>query len=75
MTQKLVLRPQAVIDLDDQALYIALDSVEGGLRFYIAAHAAYARLLGMPELGARRKLENPDLAGLRIGLSPTSPII
>ena len=66
MTRKLVIRPQAVIDLDEQALYIARDSIEVGLRLYLAAHGAYARLLDMPELGSRRELAIPELNGLRM---------
>lgn len=73
MTRKLLIRPQAIIDLDDQALHIAVDSIEAGLRLYVAAHAAYARLLDMPELGARRRLEKPDLVGLRMWPIPDFP--
>ena len=73
MSKKLVIRPQAVVDLDDQALFIAVDSIEAGLRLYAAAHEAYARLLGMPELGARRELENPELEGLRMWPIPDFP--
>lgn len=73
MSNKLIIRPQAVYDLEDQALYLAADSIEAGLRLYAAAQAAYARLLSLPELGAPREFGLEQLAGLRMWPIPDFP--
>jgi toxin ParE1/3/4 len=73
VSKKLVVRPQAVVDLDDQALFIAIDNMEAGLRLYAAAHDAYARLLEMPELGTRCEVGTVELEGLRMWPIPGFP--
>lgn len=41
MKRDIVIRPQADADLDEQADYIALDSLESSKRFYEAAQKVF----------------------------------
>jgi toxin ParE1/3/4 len=52
-------------DLDEQALYIARDSVDTALRFLDAAEGAFERLRFLPEIGRRRDFIHPELSGVR----------
>jgi toxin ParE1/3/4 len=71
--RRLVIRPKADIDLDEQALFIGLDSIDAAIRFYGAATAAFERLLTMPELGVARPLGSTRLEGLRMWPIPDFP--
>ncbi|HEV2853374.1 MAG TPA: type II toxin-antitoxin system RelE/ParE family toxin [Thermoanaerobaculia bacterium] len=51
MKRRLVVRPLAKGDLDEQARYIARDNVEAALRLLDAAEAAFDRLRSLPEIG------------------------
>jgi plasmid stabilization system protein ParE len=62
---RLVVRPLAQSDLDEQAHYIAQDSLDAALRFLDAAEAAFDRLAGFPEAGRRREFRHPDLRDVR----------
>jgi plasmid stabilization system protein ParE len=68
--RRLVVRPLAKSDLDEQARYIAHDNVEAALRFLEAAEAAFDRLRSLPEVGKIRKFQHPGLAGVRSWLLP-----
>lgn len=65
--RRVVLRPRADLDIDDQFEYLA---VEGGLataeRFLNALRATLAALQENPKLGSSRNLPDERLAGLRI---------
>ncbi len=65
MRRRVVVRPLAKEDLDEQAGHIAQDSVDAALRFLDAAEAAFDRLGFLPELGRRRAFRHPDLAHVR----------
>lgn len=65
MSCRVVVRPLAESDLDEQALYIAQDSVNAALRFLDAAQSAFDRLRSFPEIGRSREFLHPDLRGVR----------
>lgn len=65
MSRRVVVRPLAESDLDEQALHIAKDSVSAALRFLDAAQAAFDRLHSFPEIGRAREFLHPDLKGVR----------
>jgi toxin ParE1/3/4 len=69
----LVIRPEAEVDLDEQALFIAVDNMDAALRLFAAATRAYQRLLEMPELGVARQLGSKRLEGLRMWPIPDFP--
>jgi len=65
VSRRIVVRPLAKSDLDEQALYIAQDSVNAALRFLDAAQAAFDRLSSFPEIGTRREFLHLDLRDVR----------
>jgi toxin ParE1/3/4 len=59
-------RPQARLDILEQAIYLGEEaSEEVALRFIEAVDAAFRRLASTPEIGRRRDFRNPRLVGLR----------
>jgi toxin ParE1/3/4 len=65
VSRRLVARPLAKSDLDDQALFIAKDSVNAALRLLDAAESAFDRLRSFPEIGKRRWFLRSDLRDVR----------
>jgi toxin ParE1/3/4 len=65
VSRRVVVRPLAKEDLDEQARYIARDSVAAALRFLDAAESAFDRLSSMNEVGRRRAFLHPELAQVR----------
>jgi toxin ParE1/3/4 len=65
VSRRVVVRPLAQSDLDEQALYIAQDSVDAALRFLDAAQTAFGRLRSFPEIGRSREFLHPDLRNVR----------
>lgn len=65
MKRRLVVRPLAKGDLDEQARYIAHDDVEAALRFLDAAEGAFDHLRSLPEIGKARKFLHPELVNVR----------
>ena len=62
-----VIRPRADTDLDDQALYYALESSpELGHRFLVSAHETFSLLATQPDMGWNPKLRSRDLQMLRL---------
>jgi toxin ParE1/3/4 len=61
-----VVRPQARSELDDQAEYIACDSLDAAIRFLRAAEATFDQLAGSPELGRRWESTHERLRGIRV---------
>lgn len=60
-------QPQALEDLYRQGRYYTeAGSPEIAIRFLAAAERAFAQLVTMPEMGARRTYRNARLAGLRL---------
>jgi toxin ParE1/3/4 len=62
---RVVVRPRVRTDLDEQARYIAQDSLDAALRFLTAAESTFEKLGAMPEIGRRRSFRHPSLAGVR----------
>jgi toxin ParE1/3/4 len=65
VSRRLVVRPLAKSDLDEQSLYIAKDSVNIALRFLDAAEAAFDRLRSFPGVGTRRHFLHSELKDVR----------
>jgi toxin ParE1/3/4 len=63
---RIVIRPRADFDLEEQAEYIARDSVAAARRFYEAATKAFKTLANMPEMGGSWGSRNPTVADLRV---------
>ncbi|MDY7002568.1 MAG: type II toxin-antitoxin system RelE/ParE family toxin [Cyanobacteriota bacterium] len=63
MTRKVVIRPKASDDLDEQFAYIAEDNMDAGLRFFDATRETISQLAKMPGIGS--PVQNASLAGLR----------
>jgi len=65
--RRILLRPEAERDLDEQADYIARDhSLEAALRFYAAVEETLALLMAQPRMGTARRFRNPLLSGVRM---------
>ncbi len=67
MTGRILVRPAADRDLDDQAEYLAdRQNLEAGLRFYRAAEETFRLLAGQPKLGRIAGYGTQLLAGMRM---------
>ena len=67
MNPRYVLRPQADLDLDQHAYYLAKEaSQDVGHRFLVAAHETFALLATQPEMGWHSRLKHPGLESLRV---------
>ncbi len=65
MKHRLVVRPKAKVDLDEQSRYIARDNLDAALRFLEAAESAFDRLRSFPEVGTSRRFKHPKLSNVR----------
>lgn len=65
MTGKILIRPSAHLDLDNQAAFIQKDNPHAAVRFLEAAYDAFQLLAQMPELGTACRFNNPKAAGIR----------
>jgi toxin ParE1/3/4 len=65
MTRRIVIRPRASFDLDEQFAYIAANNFDAALRFFDAARQTFSQLAQMPGIGSLYNIENPRLVGLR----------
>ncbi|HEY9419843.1 MAG TPA: type II toxin-antitoxin system RelE/ParE family toxin [Thermoanaerobaculia bacterium] len=72
MSRRLVVRPAARNDLDEQARYIAQDNVDAALRFLEAAEEAFDRLRSLPETVASGDSYIPSSREFAPGLFPDS---
>ena len=67
MRRKIIVRPEAVRDLDAQAEYIAEHSgLDTALRFHLSAQEAFALIATQPRMGRTRTFANPRIRGVRI---------
>ena len=66
MSTRIVLRPQAVRDLDAQAAYIGRNSLAAAARLLDAARATFEQLAAAPELGARQEFQHNTLRSVRV---------
>ncbi|MCW6050985.1 type II toxin-antitoxin system RelE/ParE family toxin [Lyngbya sp. CCAP 1446/10] len=65
MTRRIVIRPMASFDIDEQFAYIATNNFDAALRFFDAARQTFSQLAQMPAIGSLYSIENPRLVGLR----------
>ena len=69
MSRKIVIRPAADRDLDEQAEYIAQhQDLATALRFYRAAEETFLLIAAQPKMGWTRDFGNPRLKGVRMCL-------
>lgn len=67
MKHRILLRPAAERDLDDQAEYLAAhQSLQAGLRFYRAAQETFRLLASQPKMGRLTEYRIPFLTGVRM---------
>ena len=67
MKQKIIVRPEAVRDLDAQAEYIAEHcDLDTALRFYLVAEETFALIATQPRMGRTKAFGNPFLRGVRM---------
>ena len=67
MKRRIVVRPAADRDLDEQAEYFAAHrNLETGLRFYRAAEETFQLLASQPEMGKLGEYRSPFLTGMRM---------
>ena len=65
MTRRILIRPRASIDLDEQFAYIAEDNFDAALNFFDAARQTFSQLAQLPSIGSIYEVKNPRLVGLR----------
>jgi toxin ParE1/3/4 len=65
MTPRVILRPPAVRDMEDFAVYLAARNVAVADRFLDSCMSDFQRLSEMPGMGARREFRNPKASGIR----------
>ena len=79
MTRRILIRPRASVDLDEQFAYIAEDNFDGALNFFDAARQTFSQLAQLPSIGSIYAVKNPRLVGLRKwsvkGFNPHSALI
>ena len=67
MTRRILIRPAANRDLEEQAQYLAAHSgIETALRFYEVADDTFRLLCSHPQLGRATRIQNPLLANTRM---------
>ena len=65
MSYSLRVRPAAIADVDEMALYIARDNLDAALRFYDAVDRTYRQIRQHPRRYPRFELDEPRLGELR----------
>lgn len=65
MARRILITPQASVDLDDIYNFIAQNNPDIGLQFFDAARQTFNQLAKTPEIGTIYEVSNPKLQGLR----------
>lgn len=65
MNRRIVIKPQASLDIDEHFAYISLENPDAALQFFDSARQTFAQLSRTPGMGSLYLLENPRLQGLR----------
>ena len=65
MSRKVLKTPYAVLDLAEQAEFIAADNIDAALAFLEAAERDFALLAQRPRAGVRRKIGRKELGEVR----------
>ena len=63
--RRLIRHGQALNDLEEQASFVAQDSLPAASRLLDAAERAFTQILEMPETGSSFQYASPRLEGLR----------
>ncbi|MGK7915835.1 MAG: type II toxin-antitoxin system RelE/ParE family toxin [Prochloraceae cyanobacterium] len=66
MTYRIVRYPQALLDIEELAVYIAQDNPQAAFKFVDATEQAFKQLQKTPEIGALRTFNNPRLDNMRV---------
>lgn len=62
---RIVVRPQAERDIDEQVLYLAVESTDLALRFFNAVQSTLRDLAQIPDLGIVHEFRSERLKGIR----------
>jgi toxin ParE1/3/4 len=65
MVKRILIRPKAIVDLDEQFAYIAENNFDAALIFFDAAQQTFAQLAELPNIGSIYNSRNSRLVGLR----------
>ncbi|MBE9234406.1 type II toxin-antitoxin system RelE/ParE family toxin [Cuspidothrix issatschenkoi LEGE 03284] len=65
MTRRIIIRPKASADLDEQFAYIAQSNFDAALSFFDATRQTFSQIAQLPGIGSVYDIGNPRLAGLR----------
>lgn len=65
MSRKLTRHHQALVDVEESAVFIGADNLSAALRFLDAVEETMQLLLEKPELGVVRVFRRQELAGIR----------
>jgi len=65
MIRKIVIRPKAIADLDEQFTYIAQSNFDAALSFFDATRQTFSQIAKLPSVGSVYDIGNPRLMGLR----------
>ncbi len=65
MTRRIIIRPKASADLDEQFAYIAQSNFDAALSFFDATRQTFSKIAQLPGIGSIYDVENPRLMGLR----------
>ena len=65
MAKRILIRPKASVDLDEQFAYIAENNFDAALIFFDAARQTFAQLAELPSIGSIYSFRNARLVGLR----------
>ena len=66
MSPQIIRHPQSRRDVDDAAVFLAEESSAIAFRFLEAVEQTLRGLVKMPEMGALRHYQKPELEGLRM---------
>ncbi|MBD2665483.1 hypothetical protein B6N60_04370 [Richelia sinica FACHB-800] len=65
MTRRIIIRPKASADLDEQFAYIAQSNLDAALSFFDATRQTFSQIAKLPSIGSVYDISNPRLLGLR----------
>ena len=65
MAKRIVIRPKASADFDDQFAYIAESNFDAALSFFDATRQTFSLIAKMSGIGNLYEVKNPRLVGLR----------
>ncbi len=65
MTRRIVIRPKASADLDEQFAYIAESNFDAALSFFDATRQTFSQIAQLPGIGTVYDIRNPRLEGLQ----------